>query len=106
MEGKIMAATLEHDVFSRYLNTNFRIYIDESSTIEAELNEVSELLLTPGQQRFAIGFRGPKEPLLTQGTYPFEHDEMGDFELFIVPFRQDDHSTFYEAVFNRMRKGD
>lgn len=101
-----MAATMEHEIFSKYLNTSFHIYIDESNAIEAELSEVSELLLTPGQQRFAIGFRGPKEPLLNQGTYPFKHDEMGDFNLFIVPLRQDDHSTFYEAVFNRMRKSD
>lgn len=99
-----MAATLEHEVFSRYLNTNFRISIDESNTIEAELSEVSELLLSPGQQRFAIGFRGPREPLLLQGTHLFAHDEMGEFKLFIVPLHQDENSTFYEAVFNRTSK--
>jgi hypothetical protein len=101
-----MAANLEHEVFSKYLNKNFRISIGESNTVEAELREVSELLLSPGQQRFAIVFRGPREPLLNQGTYRFEHDEMGEFKLFIVPFRQDDQGTFYEAVFNRIRKGD
>ena len=101
-----MAATLEHEIFSKYLNTNFRISIGESNTVEAELSEVSELLLSPGQERFAIVFRGPKEPFIPQASYPFEHDGMGEFILFIVPIRQDADGIFYEAVFNRMRKGD
>lgn len=101
-----MTANLEHEEFSKYLHTTFRIFIDEPRTIEAELNEVGELQLSPGQQRFAIGFRGPKDPALNQGTYAFEHDEMGAFNLFIVPRRQDDSYTYYEAVFNRLDKGD
>jgi hypothetical protein len=101
-----MAATLEHEIFSKYLNTNFRISIGESNTIEAELREVSELLLSPGQERFAIVFRGPKQSFLSQASYRFEHDEMGEFTLFIVPIRQDDDGIYYEAVFNRIRKRD
>jgi hypothetical protein len=101
-----MAASLEHEVFSRYLSTTFRISIDESRTIEAELHEVGELMKFPGQQRFAIRFRGPRDPLLNQGTHAFDHDEMGQFNLFIVPVRQDENSSFYEAIFNRMRQDD
>jgi len=101
-----MAATLEHQIFSRYLNTNFRISIDDSNTVEAELSTVNDLQLSSEQERFAIVFRGPREPLLNQGSYRFEHDEMGEFILFIVPLRQDDNGTFYEAVFNRIRKRD
>jgi len=101
-----MAATLEHEVFSRHLNTNFRISLGESNTLEVDLNTVNELQLSPHQERFAIVFRGPKEPLLPQGSYRFEHDEMGEFILFIVPVRQDDEGIYYEAVFNRMRKPD
>ena len=101
-----MAATLEHEIFSRYLNTNFRIFLGESDTVEAELSTVGERLLSPSQERFAIIFRGPREPLLNQGSYRFEHDEMGEFILFLVPLRQDEDGTFYEVCFNRMRKGD
>jgi hypothetical protein len=101
-----MAATLEHDVFSRHLNTNFRISLGESNTVEVDLDTVNELQLSPRQERFAIIFRGPKEPFLPQGSYRFEHDEMGEFILFIVPLRQDDNGTFYEAVFNRTRQPD
>lgn len=101
-----MTATLEHEVFSRYLNTPFRISVDEANTIEAELSEVSELHLSPRQERFELVFRGPRQPLVNQGSYRFDHDEMGDFILFIVPVRQDDDGTFYEACFNRTRKDD
>ena len=101
-----MEALLDHEIFSRYLNTTFRISLSDSNIIEAELNTVSDLQLSPQQERFAVVFRGPREPLLNQGSYRFEHDEMGEFILFIVPLRQDDNGTFYEACFNRMRKRD
>ena len=101
-----MAAKLEHEVFSSHLNTNFRISLAESGTLEVDLNTVNELQLSPYQERFSIIFRGPKELLLPQGSYRFEHDEMGEFILFIVPLRQDDNGTFYEAVFNRTRQPD
>jgi hypothetical protein len=97
-----MAATLEHEVFSRYLNTNFRVLLGDSNSVAAELSEVSELRQSPTHEGFTIVFRGPREPLLNQAIYQFEHDEMGEFELFIVPIRQNEDSTFYEAVFNRM----
>jgi hypothetical protein len=97
-----MPTALEHEIFSRYLNTPFRIALGDN-TLEVELNTVSDLQLSPHQERFALVFRGPLQPLLNQGIYPFEHDEMGEFSLFIVPLRQDDDSTFYEACFNRMR---
>lgn len=100
-----MTAKLDHEIFSQHLNTNFRIYAGGSS-IGAELSTVSELLLSSQQERFAIVFRGPTEPFLNQGTYRFEHDEMGEFQLFIVPLRRDDDGTSYEAVFNRLRKVD
>ena len=42
-----MAAKLEHEVFSRHLNTNFRISLGESGTLEVDLNTVNELQLSP-----------------------------------------------------------
>ena len=101
-----MAAPLDHETFSKYLNTKFRVTHGESLAVETELSRVSELQLSPDQERFAIVFRGPGQPILPQGSYGFEHDEMGEFTLFIVPMRQDDEGISYEAVFNRLRKGD
>ena len=99
-----MAASLEHETFSRHLHTSFRISPSESNAVEAELSTVGDLQLSPHQERFAIIFRLPKEPFLPQGSYTFDHDVMGEFTLFIVPVGQDDAGTYYEACFNRMRK--
>ncbi len=97
-----MAAVLEQEEFSKHLNTNFRIQFNEGQTVEAELIEVSELSLAGRQARFAIIFRTPHQPFIGQGLYKFEHDQMGSFELLIVPVEQDAKGTNYEAVFNRV----
>lgn len=99
-----MAARLEHETFSQHLNTKFRILVNETDAVEVELSHVGELLLSPRQERFAITFRGPREFVLPQGPYKFEHAEMGEFTLFLVAIGQDDKGTNYEAVFNRLPK--
>jgi len=102
----MMVASLTHNVFAELVNTKFRVQLDENKTGETELVEVSELLTSPHQERFSIVFRGPNEMQLGQGMRRFEHDGMGDFDLFIVPIRQDEQGLYYEAVFNRFRGHD
>lgn len=97
-----MPEPLTHDTFAGKLNTKFQISVDDSQTVEAELVEVSELLTSARQERFAIVFRAPKEPFLGQGIRRFAHDRMEPFELFIVPISHDEQGAYYEAVFNRM----
>ena len=97
-----MATFLTHALFSEHLNTTFRVILDDSNSIEMKLTELSELLLSPQQERFAVVFKGPKEPFLGQGTRQFVHDQMGAFDLFIVPIGADETSVNYEATFNRL----
>jgi len=99
-----MAADFQHAEFLKHLNTKFRIRLNESEAVEAELTAVSEHLLSPRQERFSVVFRAPNETFLGQGMRPFQHDEMGAFDLFIVPIERDDEGTYYEAVFNRLIK--
>jgi len=99
-----MGAALTHENFAAHLNTKFRIQIDEANTVELALAEVSELNLSPGQEQFSIVFRGPLEMFLGQGMREFKHDEMGDFQLFLVPIKRDEDGFSYESVFNRLRK--
>lgn len=99
-----MAAALEHAEFSKHLHTTFKVRLDEQTTVDAELAEISEHLVSPIQERFAVVFRATKNLFLGQGMRQLEHDQMGTFDLFLVPIRQDDQDTFYEAVFNRMVK--
>jgi len=99
-----MAARLEHEDFAKHLNSTFRIRIDESQTVESQLTEVSELLLSPKQERFSLVFRTSNDFFLGQGQRPFEHDVMGKFELFLVPIGRGEDGTHYEAIFNRLVK--
>ena len=98
-----MTDGLTHEAFANCLNTNFRIRVDDSATIEGLLTEVSEHIVSPKQERFAVVFRAPNEMFLGQGMRRFEHDQMGEFDLFLVPISRDEEGTCYEAVFNRLR---
>ena len=97
-----MEASLTHETFTQHANTKFQIRLDDNNGVEVELIDVSELKLYPRQEQFAIVFRGPLHIFLGQGMRSFTHDQMGRFELFIVPIKQDEKGFYYEAVFNRI----
>ena len=99
-----MSASLTHENFTAQLNTKFRVQVDETNTVDLVLAEVSELKTSARQEQFAIVFHGPLEVFLGQGLRQFEHDQMGQFSLFLVPINQNDNGYHYEAVFNRMIK--
>ena len=98
---------LEHltsETLSQNLNTQFRLYADESNSVEVELVEVNDVGSVAGQsERFSALFRGPLELFFPQRTYKMEHERLGRFELFIVPVRRDEAGFYYEAIFNRVR---
>ena len=96
-------ADLTHEEFNRHANSKFHVQADEN-TVEVDLIEVSELKVYPQQEEFTILFRGPSEVFLDQGVRSFKHEQMGEFELFIVPIKQDAEGFYYEAVFNRVRE--
>jgi hypothetical protein len=99
-----MEASLTHEEFSKNLNTKFHVQNEENISLELELTQVSELKLYPRQEEFSVEFRSPLNMFLGQGGYNFSHDQMGQFELFIVPIKQDEHGFYYEAIFNRIRE--
>lgn len=102
-----MLETLTSDTFAPLIGSTFRIVVDDASTLDAELESVeaagaarSAAAREAGQREpFSLVFRGPAEPLLPQRIYPFEHDELGRFEIFIVPIGRDESGTSYEATF-------
>ena len=98
-----MEPSLTHEEFTRAANTKFQVEFDENTHVDLELITVSDVRLYPQQEEFAIEFRGPLEIFLAQGPHNFSHEQMGRFELFIVPIRQDEQGFYYEAIFNRLR---
>jgi len=99
-----MEASLTHEEFSKHANTKFQVQLDQHPPVDLDLIEVSELKVYPQQEEFTILFRGPLEVFLDQGVRFLKHDLMGEFELFIVPVKQDAEGFYYEAVFNRIRE--
>lgn len=99
-----MEASLTHEEFNKNANTKFQAHFENNTVVDLELAKVSELKLHPRQEEFTIEFRGPLDMVLSQGTHSFTHDQMGQFELFLVPVRQDEQGFYYEAVFNRLRE--
>lgn len=99
-----MVADLTHEEFTQNAKTNFQVQVDENTAVELDLTEVSELKLYPRQEEFTLLFRGPLNAFLDQGVRNFKHERMGEFELFIVPIKQDADGFYYEAIFNRIRE--
>jgi hypothetical protein len=98
-----MDESLTYEAFAQSLNTNFQVQLDAVSCVDLQLVEVSELKRSSRQEEFAIVFLGSNASFLGQGMRRFGHDRMGQFDLFIVPIRQDNRGYYYEAVFNRFR---
>jgi hypothetical protein len=98
-----MLDQLTFDTFAQKLNTQFQVENRAAAIVTMELVEASELPASPRYEAFSIVFCGPAEAFLAQGTYRFQHNNIGAFDLFIVPIRQDQHGFYYEVVFNRQR---
>ena len=84
--------------FSGRVGESFQVAVGDES-LPMVLEEADDL---PGSPRpggaFRLEFLGPPEPVLDQGTFPFEHG--GDrFEIFVVPTGRSERGTRYEAVF-------
>jgi len=94
---------LKLENFSPHLNSKFLVKRepDGVEAVELELVEAEDLGSTPRHEQFSLLFHGPSSPMLEQAIYRFEHQEMGTFELFIVPIKQREDKIHYEAIFNR-----
>jgi len=97
-----MSAPLTEKEFSKHVNTKFRVTVEPP--VELELTEVRGYLSKEheetGMERFSAFFRGPGDRYLRQLIYSIEHEQMGAFELFLVPVSQGQDGYRYEAVFN------
>ncbi len=96
-----MLETFTIDTFSGRIGERFRVRFEAETPVEVELAAAQALGSAEGAGRapFSIVFRGPQEPIYEQRIYPVEHDELGSFELFLVPIASDASGARYEAVF-------
>lgn len=100
MAGTVGEFTVE--TFASRVGERFRIRLDSGDSLKTTLVEARELgpaLVAGGRVPFSLLFLGPAEPVLPQRIYRVEHDELGAFEIFIVPIGRDEAGTSYEATF-------
>jgi hypothetical protein len=94
--------------FSELVRTPFRVPINPTDSVELELAQATSGGTfakggggVPEYESFSLLFHGAQTQPLQQGTYPFEHPQLGRFELFIVPVAAENGMIHYQAVFNR-----
>jgi hypothetical protein len=100
--------TLTVDVFQPRIGETFRIQPGSASEMEAELIEARALGGGPsrpaadGSRRrtaFSLSFRTSLAAPLPQSIYEVAHDELGSYEIFLVPVGPDGKGMVYEAIF-------
>lgn len=108
-----LPAALVRSTFLRRLGETFQVQLESAGALAVRLVEVRDLRSgdargakaqagTNKENSFSILFHGPSDRPLEQGTYHFEHRELGEFPLFIVPVGPLTDEAYYEAIFNRL----
>lgn len=99
-----MAGVLTYEALSNHRNSKFTVCLEGDQSFDLEMIDLSELKLSPRQERFSLLLLGPPDKFLGQGIRHLHHDELGEFDLFLVPIGQDEAGVSYEIVFNRLVK--
>jgi Domain of unknown function (DUF6916) len=100
------ASGLSFAAFESQIDTTFMIN-HEGSKVEVKLIDVTSFASRKqskaGKEGYSLLFHGPKDTILKQNTYLFEHEQLGMFSFLIVPVRVKNKPTpHYEAVINRL----
>ena len=107
-EDTVMSNSLETltvEIFQPRIGETFQIRPRPDTDISAELIEARSLgepgRATASKRRipFALSFRTNLSPVLPQRIYEVVHDEMGTYEIFLVPVGPDGKGMVYEAIF-------
>ncbi len=93
---------LTRDQMAEYVNSAFVVLDAPDGAITIQLIEVTPLRATARQEIFSLMFRGPAGHFLPQHTYTLRHEQLGEFELMLVPVERDEEGFIYEAAFNRL----
>jgi len=87
------------DDFARQAGSSWRV--SDPPGVVLRLDDVSPRVVSGPWECFSLCFYGPPEASLGQGAYVLDHDELGRFELFLVPLQPDAAGPRYEGVINR-----
>jgi hypothetical protein len=95
--------TVTQEAFSKHLNTEFELHFEEKDSIKLELIEVEDKS-NEHVETFSLTFVGTDQIVLSQKIYKITHKEMGEMNIFIVPFHKNDKGVHYQAIFSRLNE--
>ena len=96
-----MLEKLTIDDFSGRIGETFAATAPEGRTLTLTLRSADALYAPPGDQGrtpFSLVFTDPEPEHVPQQTVEIEHEEMGEFPLFVVPLGPSPDGMRYEAV--------
>ena len=103
--NEISLEELSVERLAELVGTGLRVRVPGAEPVGLELTAVTPPRASEaGYENFSLLFDGPADRPLVQRTYPFEHERLGRFELFIVPVGNERGRLQYQAVFNRRRR--
>ena len=83
------------------IGERFRIRAQPGGELDAELIEARALGKAASGRRapFTLSFRTPQLTALPQCIYEVAHQQMGTYEIFLVPVGPDGKGMVHEAIF-------
>ncbi len=97
-----MIYNLTRDGMTEYVNTAFLVLDAPTAPVTLQLTEVTPRRATQRQEIFSLMFCGPADRFLPQKMYRLQHEQLGEFDLLLVPVDQDKEGFICEAAFNRL----
>ena len=95
---------LTHDDFAERVGETFSLAAPDGATLELTLAEANlspeENAVPGGRAPFELILDGPESPYAPQGTWRVAHDDLGEFEVFLVPLGPEGGAMRYQAVFS------
>ncbi|MGR3278425.1 DUF6916 family protein [Acaryochloris marina NIES-2412] len=93
---------MHYTTFETLKDKTFQVLTDQGERLYLQLDQVKDQGQSNFLEQFSLTFRGRKGQSLDQGTYQFEHRQLGQFSLFIVPSGQPNQSAYYQATFSHL----
>lgn len=106
-------AQISYSRLAAQIHTPFRVFAPSGRVVELRLLKAPLTAPSPvapgrrlpadaGNERFSLVFSGPRDELLPAAIHPFEHDELGRFDMYIGQIgTRDSERVRYQSVFNR-----
>lgn len=104
--GQDPLSFLKREHFAPFIDTAFRVSGNAGRTATIRLREAGDLKNQINEGRglmgesYRLGFDAPRKLNLAQGTYHFDHENLGRFSLFLAPVGGS--GIHYEAIVNRI----